>query len=341
MTDFQVQLSAHGGIVLGEKIVCDGFFADVKTRVQTHVHFDHMSDFERSKGYHSIIMSEPTKELLITELNADLPYRSNLISIPMGQLYPTDGIQIELLSSGHMLGAVQVGITMEDGSKLAYSGDFNWPVDDVIQTNVLVVDSTYGSPDRARKYTQDEVDSRLMELVAQQLLHGAVHVKAHRGTLQRALELIDAATTAPIIAADRLCQEIEIYRKFGYNIRPILNIASVEAEQSMADGQYVRLYGLGEADLFGLEDGTAINLSAFMASTSDPVLEYTPTSFRVAMTCHADFDGTLSYIEATGADYVITDNRRSHGVELANAIRSQLGIDASPSQIRPSRYWGH
>ena len=340
MTDVPIHISARGGIVLGEKVVCDGFFAGVTTRVQTHIHFDHMTDFESSKGYHSIIMSEPTKELLITEFDADLPYRSNLIAIPMGQPHQIDGGLIDLLSSGHMLGAVQVGLTMEDGTKLAYSGDFNWPLGSVIQANVLVVDSTYGSPNRARKYAQEEVDSRLTELVVRQLRQGAVHIKAHRGTLERALELLDGATSVPIIAASRLCQEIDVYRKFGYHIRPILSLGSAEAQKALADGQYVLLYGLGEADLFGLTEGTAINLSAYMASTSDPVLEYTPTAFRVAMTCHADFEGTLKYIEATGAEYVITDNRRGHAVELANAIRSQLGIEAAPSQDRPSRYWG-
>ncbi len=326
--------------MLGEKVVCDGFFADVATRVQTHIHSDHMTDFESSKGYHSIIMSEATKELLVTEFDADLPYRSNLIAIPIGQTYQIDGGRIDLLSSAHMLGAVQVGLTMEDGTKLAYSGDFNWPLGSVIQANVLVVDSTYGSPDRARKYAQEEVDSRLTELVVRQLRLGSVHIKAHRGTLERALELLDAATDVPIVAAGRLCQEIDVYRKFGYHIRPILNLSSAEAQRSLADGRYVRLYGLREADLFGLTEGTAINLSAYMASTSDPVLEYSPRAFRVAMTCHADFEGTLKYIEATRADYVITDNRGGHAVELANAIRSQLGIDATPSQHRPSRYWG-
>ena len=176
--------------------------------------------------------------------------------------------------------------------------------------------------------------------MVRQLSQGAIHIKAHRGTLQRALELLDEATDVPIVAAGRLCQEIDVYRKFGYRIPPIFDLTSGDAQRYIAGGQYVRLYGLGEADLFGLTEGTAINLSAFMANSLDPVLEYTPKAFRIAMTCHADFEGTLKYVAAVGAEYVITDNRRGHAVELANAIRSQLGIAASPSQHRPSRYWG-
>lgn len=131
--------------------------------------------------------------------------------------------------------------------------------------NPAVVDSTYGSPDRARRYTQSEVNNRLIELVVRQLGQGAVHIKAHRGTLERALELLDEATQAPIVATRKLCKEVDVYRRFGYQIRPLLDIDSEDARHCLTEGQYLRLYGMGEGDLFGLEEGTSINLSAFMA----------------------------------------------------------------------------
>ena len=334
-------VSPNGGVALGEKVVCDGFLANAAVRVQTHIHVDHMTDFESSKGLQTILMSEPTKELLVVEKNAELAYRSNLIAIRTGQLYEIEGCCIELVSSGHMLGSTQVGVTLSDGSRVAYSGDFNWPLNDVIRTDVLVVDSTYGSPDRARRYSQSEVNDRLIELVVRQLGQGAVHIKAHRGTLERALELLDGAIQVPIIATRKLCKEVDVYRRFGYQIRPILDIDSEDAKHYLTEGQYMRLYGIGEGDLFGLEEGTAINLSAYMASSTDPVLEFSPRAFSVAMTCHADFEGTLRYIEATRAQHVITDNYRGgHAVDLAIAVRSQLGIDATPSQLLHSRYWG-
>ncbi len=341
MMQILAEVSPKGGIALGENVVCDGFLADAAVRVQTHIHYDHMTDFESSKGFQTILMSEPTKELLIAELNAELAYRSNLIAIPTRQMYEIEGCRIELLPSGHMLGSIQVGVTLPDGSRVAYSGDFNWPLDDVIKTDVLVVDSTYGSPDRARRYSQSEVNARLIELVLRQLGQGAVHMKAHRGTLERALELLDGAIRVPILATPRLCKEVEVYRKFGYQIRPLLDIGSEDARHYLTEGRYLRLYGIGEGDLFGIEEGTAINLSAYMASSTDPVLEFSPRAFSVAMTCHADFEGTLRYIEATDAQYVITDNYRGgHAVDLANVVRSQLGIDAAPSQLRLGRYWG-
>lgn len=341
MDDSRIKVASNGGIVLGQQVVCDGFFAGVNVRVQTHIHLDHMSDFDMSKGYHIIVMSEPTRELLMVEFNADLPYRSNLKAVSMGERFEIDGVHLELQSSGHMLGAVQVAVVLDDGSKVAYSGDFNWPLENVIEADILFVDSTYGSPDRTRTYTQEEVNSRFIELIIEHLSRGPVHVKAHRGTLERALELLDEATQVPMIAGKRLNSEIEVYRKFGYNIRPTLPLESDEGIEAISSGRYIRLYGTGDGDLFGITDGTAINLSAYMVSNTDPVLEFSPRSFRVAMTCHADFEGTLEYVRATGATHVITDNRRGgHAVELAGALRSHLGVDAAPSQSRRSRYWG-
>ena len=162
-------VSPNGGVVLEGRVVCDGFFANATVRVQTHIHADHMTDFESSKGYHTILMSEPTKELLVVELDAELAYRSNVIGIPTGHSYELEGCRIDLVPSGHMLGSTQVGVTLSDGSKVAYSGDFGWPLSEVIRTDVLVVDSTYGSPDRARRYSQSEVSDRLIDLVLRQL----------------------------------------------------------------------------------------------------------------------------------------------------------------------------
>jgi Cft2 family RNA processing exonuclease len=78
-----------------------------------------------------------------------------------------------------------------------------------------------------------------------------------------------------------------------------------------------------------------------MTNTKDPVLEYSEASFRVAMSDHADFPGTLEYVKATGAQYVVTDNTRAgHAVLLAQEIQRRLGIRARPSANRPSNDWG-
>ena len=88
-------------------------------------------------------------------------------------------------------------------------------------------------------------------------------------------------------------------------------------------------------------EATSIVLSAYMSRLDNPVMEYSEQSFCVALSDHADYKETLEYVRATGASKVITDNcRGGHGVELALALRRELGIEAEPSQSQYEREWG-
>ena len=78
-----------------------------------------------------------------------------------------------------------------------------------------------------------------------------------------------------------------------------------------------------------------------MVQPNDPILEYGAHSFRVALSDHADFDGTLAYVEATGARHVVTDNTRGgKAIVLADELRRRLGIAAKPSSNKATKDWG-
>lgn len=336
-----IDISAHGAIMLGNSVTCDGFVYGFPYRAQTHVHEDHMEGFASSKGYQDILMSEATKELLIVGLNADIDYRSNIHAITLGSVYRTEDIEVEMLSNGHMLGSAQVAVTIPGGTKVGYSGDFNWPLEKVIQVEGLVVDSTYGSPDSKRQFSLEEICARFVELVVEKVRNCPVLIKAHPGTLQHALELLDSVLTCPILANKKVATEAEVYRRFGYSIGPIITIESPEGHSAMNKGRYIRLYGRGETPPFEAEGNTIIVLSAYMTNPSEPLIEFSEQSYRVALSTHADFEGTIEYVKATGATYVVTDNSRGgHAVELAIALQNHLGIEAQPSSQALSRNWG-
>ena len=334
-------VTSSGAVLLGDQVVCDGFQRDRRCRVQTHVHDDHMQDFERSKGLQSLYMSEATRSLLIAEFNADLEYRDNIIAVSYGSTFRCDGGRATLLSSGHMLGAVQVGVETTDGHRVGYSGDFHWPLDDVIRVDALVIDSTYGSEASVRRYSQEQAEARFLELVYQKLGSGSVHVNAYRGTTQRALEVLSGRIGVPFIGSARLCREVAVYQQFGCAVGDLTLATSAEGKDVLKGTKYIRFYSKGDRSPVDLKEGAKIVLSAFMNKTSDPVIEYTDRSYSVALSDHADFDGTLEYISASGAKYVVTDNtRHGHAVELALAIKRRLGISARPSSNLESPEWG-
>lgn len=341
MKSYPIDVSASGAVHLGSSIVCDGFVYGAPVRVQTHIHEDHMDGFDSSKGFQDILMSEATRSLLIAERDADLPLRENFLGLRLCTPFPCCGETIELCPSGHMLGAVQVVVEGADGRRFGYSGDFSWPCEHVIEVDALVVDSTYGSPDFCREYDQRHVEDRFLDLCFSLLKKGPIDLIAHRGTLQRAVQILSGAIADPIVASSSVVTEIDIYRAHGYCLDHVVRVDTPEGREIARSSRHLRLYGKGDKKPIDRPQGSRVVLSAFMTNTKDPVLEYSEASFRVAMSDHADFPGTLEYVKATGAQYVVTDNTRAgHAVLLAQEIQRRLGIRARPSANRPSNDWG-
>lgn len=336
MSSSVVDVFKNGAVRLGPRAVCDGYAHGYPFRVQTHIHDDHMAGFDRSKGEQHLFMSAETRELLIAEKNAELAYRDNIIPVPRGvETRLGDGSTLTLLPSGHMLGACQVALELPDGRRCGYSGDFSWPLGEVIQVDELVVDSTYGSPASRRSYSHDEAEACFLELVCARLRHGSVHIKAYRGTIERVLQVLSGNVDVPIVASGRLLSEITVYQSYGLAAEAVVATDSQPGRAALKDSSYVRLYSKG--DPFGNEliEGTAITCSAYMTGPDNPLLEFSERAYRVALSNHADFDETLAYIEATGARMVVTDNTRSHGIDLAIAINQRLAhVRADPSTNR-------
>ena len=325
-----VDVDHKGAICLGRHVVCDGFANEFPFRIQTHVHDDHMSNFHKSKGLQDVVMTPETFDLLVAYFNADIPFRNNFIKIEHGEERKLcDGTTVQLLSSNHMLGACQVALELPDGCTVGYSGDFGWPIDEIIQVEQLVVDSTYGSPRSVRNFTQAEAEDCLLQLVCDRLKHGPVHIKAFRGTIERVLHSIFGGISVPIYASDRLIREIEVYQRYGFAtgiLHPKKSVVSRELNR------YVQLYSKGDSFPNELVSGTTINCSAYMTKSDNPLIKFSDRAYAVGLSNHADFQETLAYVEATGATHVVTDNTRSHGVELAIEINNRLtGVFAQPS----------
>jgi putative mRNA 3-end processing factor len=301
-----------------------------------------MGDFETSKGFQDIYMSEPTLCLLRAEYNADLDVRDNILPVDLEKCItlPNGNAKLTLLSSGHMLGAVQVEVETADGLRLGYSGDFQWPLERTISVDALVIDGTYGSPDSVREYSQEEAEERLLELMVRKLRAGPIHIRAHRGTIQRALQLLSGNIDTPIIGSDALCKEVSVYQRFGCAAGSLIALKSPDAKAAIATKKYVRLYRTKGDGFPNQPDGSTIVLSGFLAHKRDPVTEYSERAYSVALSNHADFWGTLEYVRATGAKYVMTDNARMNAVRLALELRERLGIEAEASSNTLRHGWG-
>ena len=344
MPDQLVDVLESGTVCLGTKVVCDGFAEDYPYRIQTHIHDDHMREFDRSKGLQDLYMSPETYDLLVADRNAELIYRDNLHQIQRGRevaQYLNNGLQLSLLPSNHMLGSCQVMLEQPDGIRIGYSGDFGWPLDEVIKVDQLVVDSTYGGPNSVRNYTQGAAEECLISIVCERLPYGSVHIRAHRGTVERVLQVLHGNVEVPILASERLIKEVNVYQKYGFAVGKVDALDSDIGRSAVNERSYIRLYSKGDGFGNELISGTSITCSAFMTDSAHPLMKFSDRAYCVALSNHADFNDTLAYVEATGAKRVITDNTQHHGWELALAINNHLtGVHAEPSTNSPRPHWG-
>jgi putative mRNA 3-end processing factor len=339
----RIALKSDGAILLGETVCCDGFAWRRPVRVQTHIHADHMVDFDTSKANQTIVMSEETKALLNALFNADLPFRTNIRTISSGVSFAVDDETIELFPSHHMLGSVQVRVTCADGYRVGYSSDFYWPLQNAIQVDALIVDATYGDPLRTRKFDQQLADDCLIGAAVTNLKRNIPTVcVAHNGRLQYAMHLLGSLIPWPIICSPRAFPLIEVYRQHGYAMPPVLKSTSAEALTLLRGKDPCFAFATlpEQRHLPWVDQMRKIQLSAYISSPSHPLTKYDNGDYCVSLTDHADFMGTMEYIRATGATVVYADPRSGNAQALVEAVQTRLRV---PSMIVPelkSREWG-
>lgn len=339
-----VYVRADGCIQLGRNVCSDGFVPDTPYRVQTHAHHDHLKDFERSKGAQSIIMSEPTLELLIAEFNADLPHRTNISTLPAdGNYYPFGDVQVALFPSGHLVGGIIPAVEDAEVGLVAYAADFSWPLEKLpTGVDTLVVDATYGDATFRRNYTQDDVVNQFLELVRDELREGRVVFTGHRGRLQYAAQLLANVFDEPFIFTRHAKQTLDVFMKHrGFSLEA-LEFSDRDAHDILASGDRCLVFAESRdrLEIDQLSVDRRIYLSPFMCPREKPVAIY-DTLVRVALTDHADFDQTMELIRAVNPARVIADNSRGgNATALAASVKGELGIDASAEIQKRERLWG-
>lgn len=345
MTKNIVDVTQEGGILLGKDVVCDGLYFNSSIRVQSHIHIDHMDDFDTCKGIHTIVLSPQTYDLLKIDKNSTFSHRSNIKPIQYKKPYKVKDkdSEIVLLESGHMLGAVQTQVSLGNGERVGYSGDFNWPLKEVIKVDKLVIDSTNASPNRRRTYNMDDIQNALLELVSRKIKKKSILLTSFRGTLQYVIEVLNCELNVDFICESKVYNEIKVYERYGYDFRNVINIDLNSDKDILKNNKFIFIkntrksnYSFNELDLI------KIKISAYRSLKEDinPIQELNKNFYTVSLSSHADFEGTLEYVKATGAKEVIVDNTRNgNAIDVAEAIKSILKIKAYPSTSQISNNW--
>lgn len=340
--DFRADVKRNGAVLLSSLVCCDGFDPDRTVRVQSHIHSDHMNHFNRSKGKQHILMSNPTRDLLISDQNFDIAWRNNITSLDYDGTFSCGNEEIKFKPAGHMLGSVQTQVTHEDGYKIVYSSDFSYPLSSgVFKCDELVVDSTYSSP-KKQTWVIEDIMSELYDKIYDKLHRNSIIIQGRRGRLEYAMELIgNRYPDTVMIATKNPYKNAIVCRNYGYNIPDLILDGTEQADEiSKSDTKYIKFVELHETPIVANRPFYKIYLSSQLCY-DEPILDYNDDWCRVALTDHAGFADVIKYVEESQCEKVITDSSRGgNALELAQHIKNILGIEARPASLRKSNRWG-
>lgn len=327
----KASITRQGAVLLGRYAVCDGFDWDREVCAVTHIHADHTAHFETSLGYYDLILCSPeTKELLITLEGEWLRLRRNLISLPYENPYAYKEERITLYPVRHILGSAQVLVENQDGIRILYTGDFDFPNTQPVEAHILVLDATFGDPSQVAKHSRTQIIDRLVSLVTKELKTSSVCILAHRGKLQQVMNLLaEAGITIPFLCEQDIFEMCMAYQNSGIEIGNVLSLRDNAAQECIREKQrHITFHLLGrKLELLPPTHYTKIRVSRW--GTRESFYSVADDYHVVALSDHADFAGLLEYVRECKPKLVITDNYRAGSAEpLAQAIKNDLGIEA-------------
>ena len=328
-------VSTPNVVHLGNEVTCDGCppSAAAAVRVQTHIHLDHMTDWQKSLT-RNVYMSEFTKKLICGEDSRSSEiYRHNLIEQPVdGEYFGINGCEsrIRLYNSGHMLGSCMVSVKCFQTSYI-YTSDFGWPLPDADQLklqrashHVLIIDASYGHPVKSKRfYSQDSVNNALIEIVSKELNNKSVRIIGTRGRLQRAYQIIASNLDKQDIiftGSPNVNKTIDIYHDgYGMSSETYFHKTNEKRIIHLVDA---RDHSVIEAQR---TDECVIRLSE--TRSQEQYVAKTSRGYQLSMTDHADFGGTIALInliQPKGGILTVG----THAYELANYAKNEMGYEA-------------
>jgi len=307
-----------------------GFHIDpwrpVARAVITHAHGDHAR-----WGSAAYLAAAPGVAVLRARLGPDAPIRG----VAYGEAVDLDGVRVSLHPAGHILGSAQVRVEHR-GEVWVVTGDYKTEPDptcaafDPLRCHTLVTESTFGLPIyRWRPQAEIFAEIEGWWRGCREAGRTAVLFAYALGKAQRLLAGVDASS-GPILLHGAMWRFTQAYRATGVTLPPA----------RWADDGAIRA-----------ARGTALVLAPPSAAGSPWMRRFDPSSTAFAsgwmqlrgarrrraldrgfaISDHADWDGLLATVRASGAEHVWI----THGYTavLARWLREQ-GLDAQAITTR-------
>ena len=285
----------------------------------SHAHRDHTAGF-MAKG--SEKYSNPaTASIFEATTGREI---IGLKTLSYGERVKVDGFEITAYNAGHILGSTLYRVDTGEGT-IVYTGDINC-IDTMvtraaeeIPCDVLVMESTYGSPD-FRFPPRDQIYRSLVEWVVSKVREGATPTfyVYPVGKSQEIISVLNHFTEIPVIVDPQIAKVNEVYARS--RIKLDATVDGGGSSQPRPSCVVVKPHL--SYDPSGLEPGVI----PVMASGWAVRFRYRNVIFPLSS--HADFYQLTSYVNRVKPKIVYTSFGLSD--ELAGHIRRRLGGEARP-----------
>ncbi len=316
----------NGAIALGKYTSVDGFLPRRKYRVITHAHSDHTIELEKSIGFQGAIIATPETIDMIKILHRKKIPPSKLIPLRIGESIEVgEGERLTFVRAEHIPGAVQVLLENDKGFRALYTGDFKNPgtgTPVVGDLDVLIIDATYGHPKYVRP-SQTEVTEALIELIEYALLEGKpVKIYAYHGKIQEVMQLLrEYGIKTPFSAPKKIFELSKALEKHGYDFGELVMKGTSDYVEMVKGGQLIEFEHYNKWKEASGAEWIHVKLDGWLVNSVR--MKIGENKWIVAFSDHADFNGTIEYVEESDPKLVIVDASRS---SFANSFAAKLRL---------------
>jgi putative mRNA 3-end processing factor len=324
----KASITENGAVLLGKHLACDAYEANRPLRAVTHAPADHLQGLQQSlKKCKKVIMTKATRDLIDAMQGPSYLKRGRVQALDYGQTITYDDEHVTLHKADHILGAAQVMVEDAENKRIVFTGDFRIDETPVLDSDILVIEATYGSPHCRRRFHKD-AKNMLVSLVEKALKQGPVYVFGYHGKIQEIMQILNNADiNVPFIVPENVFHISRVCEKHGMRLGKLVLSNELEAfELHEKRTPYVGFYHMQSRNRIGL-DNFRITVSGWEFYSA--IRQTGEKEYLAALSDHSDFDGLLEYVRQSKPKLVITDNSRvRYGETLAKEIRKHLGISA-------------
>ncbi len=301
------------------RISLDAKEAGANLNFVSHAHSDHTGGVKKNS---EILCSEITRDLVQTRTSFEL----KTVGAPKG---------VELLDSGHMLGAKQLYAESENYGTVVYTGDYQMqksPVAERIEirrADTLIMDSTYPFPNVVFE-EKEEVITAMQHYIKARMDTGSTLFGTYSmGKAQELIRICNEVGVAPLVDGN-IARISSVYAKHGMK----LDFATRELGNGVVDDDFkepVWIVSMHKVDLVR-NLVASMNRRVFTAiATGFAMTQRFNTDVQFALSDHADFKQAVEYIERCGPKQIYT---RGQGCEVFAKNLKSHGYEAQPLNHR-------